>query len=410
MQLSKKSGAGCVAAMACLLACDLSVPESIDVAFEMSLEGYTPRDGSFYPLATPTIAREVFYTVPVDGDVLVVGGIDDRGNYVREVESYDPDTDTWSARASWEEPGLAWLSVIGDEVCMVGGYQDLDQPVRASVDCYDPASDTWRRGAPIPGSYTSLYPAVHDGKLYLLGGTAVEDTNPVAPVDWAQVYDPADDSWTDLAPLPAARGLMAAQTVAGKIYLVGGYSDATFADREGSPEEQEMLVYDPSNDTWDIAPAMPSARGLFGIDTVADRLVVFMGITDGPLAEVYDPATNTWTGSNDPAESIDAGVYSYVQHDDELVFLVIADEVGADGTDSSGKVWTYDPVGNAWAQTATRPATEDPTPLLSGVSLADTLYYVGALARITTREAPAPAGLRHGGIYRTRSGRGLHLE
>jgi len=56
-----------------------------------------------------------------------------------------------------------------------------------------------------------------NGQLYVLGGGTGTDF--VALVD---VYDPKTDSWRSLTPMPTARGFLAAASVGGKAYAVGG--------------------------------------------------------------------------------------------------------------------------------------------------------------------------------------------
>ena len=63
-----------------------------------------------------------------------------------------------------------------------------------------------------------MQPAVGvDGRLFVLGGYADGWT----PVDAVSTYDPATDRWQTRAPLPTARGALAATVIDGKI-LCGG--------------------------------------------------------------------------------------------------------------------------------------------------------------------------------------------
>ena len=68
--------------------------------------------------------------------------------------------------------------------------------------------------------------AAYDGKLYLFGGQAqLEAGGPTqVPLSNTWEYDPANDSWKALAPMPTARTAAVAAEVGGKIYVLGGAS------------------------------------------------------------------------------------------------------------------------------------------------------------------------------------------
>lgn len=69
---------------------------------------------------------------------------------------------------------------------------------------------------------------------------------------------------------------------------------------------------------------------------------------------------------------------------------MIADSITGGGTDSSGNLWTYDPAGDRWDQPATRPDTDQNTPLLYGASVQDEIYFVGSLTQISAQQARRP--------------------
>jgi hypothetical protein len=363
--------------------------EDISVDFEMLNERYDVAGARFEAKTPPPTERNLFDVVGTDREVLVLGGVDADGRYLDVVEAYDPSADAWSERAAWPDPGLAWLLPVGDEICAMAGYEDASEPLRTAVHCYVIGEDRWREAARVPAEYSTMYPVVMDGKIWVLGGTVVDGDNVVGPVDTARVYDPATDAWTDLAPLPTARGLMGVVPVQGELYLVGGYSPGNFDAEEDTPEEREMLVYDPAADAWSTAPQMPTSRILFGVDEVGDRLVTFFGVDSAtaPLVDVYDPATGEWTSSPNPEEDLDGGVYSYVEHDGLMYFLVLADSLGLGGTAASGKLWVHDVETGEWSV----PASRDPDRsdgLFLGAPVGDDLWWVGALTGISLQERP----------------------
>ncbi|HEY5957094.1 MAG TPA: kelch repeat-containing protein, partial [Polyangiaceae bacterium] len=141
---------------------------NLDVQFEMQTVRYDPKTKEFTNLTPPPTERNLFAVEQIGGKLYVLGGLDADGDYVNTLEAYDPTTDSWSTRSSWPHPGFAFVEKVGELLCAIGGYKNLDEPIRRDVDCYDPATDVWQAGAPVPEAYSSFYPVVQGGKVYLL--------------------------------------------------------------------------------------------------------------------------------------------------------------------------------------------------------------------------------------------------
>ncbi len=86
-----------------------------------------------------------------------------------------------------------------------------------TVEIYDPATDAWSTGTPMPTARSGVAVAVLDGKAYVLGGETRQVT-----FDTAEAYDPAADEWQTLAPLPTARHGFGAAAYDGAIITLMG--------------------------------------------------------------------------------------------------------------------------------------------------------------------------------------------
>ena len=88
---------------------------------------------------------------------------------------------------------------------------------------YDPATNAWtdRKSMPVPAHHIMV--ATLNDKIYVFGGF-VRPPSFVAwqPINRAFEYDPAADTWKELAPMPTPRGAGQAVQVNGKIYVIGG--------------------------------------------------------------------------------------------------------------------------------------------------------------------------------------------
>ena len=145
---------------------------------------------------------------------------------------------------------------------------------------------------------------VVDGKIYVVGGHEEdpEDEDPEVATDRVDVYDPAADSWQQLATMPTVKHSHAAAVVDGKIYVVGG-------GLPGSELFSDALeAYDPVADTWTTLASLSPSRAYHAAAVVDGKLCVFGGYTTetiktsncfSNLVEVYSPASNSWARAAD---------------------------------------------------------------------------------------------------------------
>jgi N-acetylneuraminic acid mutarotase len=222
----------------------------------------------------------------------------------------------WSKAAAFPEPEeeLYGIAVAG-KMYVLGGFGD-GKPVGMNWQ-YDPATDKWTKikDMPLPVHHESL--AEYHGKLYMFGGYIL-NTDPKVPgggwepVDNSWVFDPATDTWKALAPLPGKRGSTLAEEVGGQIYVIGGaipepgsglaaIRPSTAARSVGTNE-----AYDVENNKWISRSPMPTPRNHAFGGVVDGKVYIIGGRISSPfitvasnldIVEEYDPATNTWGGA-----------------------------------------------------------------------------------------------------------------
>src|SRR5258708_3950014 len=106
----------------------------------------------------------------------------------------------------------------------------------------------------------------HKGKIYAFGGFVLRQSGPAAwvPIDNAWEYDPANDGWRALAPLPTKRGSPVAASVGAKIYVISGAGvlPGSPAVHPARPHYSVPSVaeYDPSANTRRATPGARSRR------------------------------------------------------------------------------------------------------------------------------------------------------
>jgi N-acetylneuraminic acid mutarotase len=147
----------------------------------------------------------------------------------------------------------------------IGGYDRKANS--AAVEVYDPQRNTWAARAPLPTPRDHLATATVSGKVYAIGGRLNGDYRRNLSV--TEVYDPVTDRWALAADLPTARSGITAAEVGGRVYVFGGEGgDGTFRENE---------AYDPARDTWQTMALMPTGRHGLGSAVVDGRIHVISG-------------------------------------------------------------------------------------------------------------------------------------
>ena len=148
---------------------------------------------------------------------------------------------------------------------------------------------TWLPVEPMPTARESVAACTVDGKIYAIGGFPGRSARGIRT---NERYDPATNSWTRMAPMPTGRRMPVTGVVDGKCYVIGGRIDDT-----GTPLDT-VEAYDPATDSWTTRTPMPTPRYAHAA-TVVDGIIYVIGGTDSGrvfrLVEAYNPATNSWT-------------------------------------------------------------------------------------------------------------------
>lgn len=217
-----------------------------------------PRTG---PFVVNLPLRNASATLLADGKVLVVGGTDPFSQSYATSQVYDPATTTWSSTGAPSVPRGRHTATLlpSGKVLIVGGLrtQSYDSTT-ASAELWDPSTGTWT----VTGSMTTpraLHTAtlLPDGKVLVVGGASRIDH--LEELRTAEIYDPATGTWSTTTSMTMRREAHTAALLPnGKVAIVGGLS----------PQDYQ--------------------RGR----TLAEHFALnFQNI----VAEVYDPATATWT-------------------------------------------------------------------------------------------------------------------
>jgi N-acetylneuraminic acid mutarotase len=123
----------------------------------------------------------------------------------------------WTKLAPFPEPSEELLgAAAGGKMYVFCGLAPGWKP-KALVYEYDPATDQWTKKKPmaLPSHHVAF--TEHGGKIYAFGGFVLPQSGPPSwvPINNAWEYDPANDNWKALAPMPTKRGSPVAVSVGG---------------------------------------------------------------------------------------------------------------------------------------------------------------------------------------------------
>lgn len=313
----------------------------------------------------------------------------------------------WARLAAFPEPSEELYGITAGGKLYVFGGQQQGWKSLGMVYEYDPATDKWTRKKPmpLPTHHTAL--AELNGKIYVMGGfvepRAEQKGNPPGwePVDNAWEYDPQNDAWKTLAPLPAKRGSAVAAVVGGRIYVIGGASNhpgsrETFIDRtRGRPSLHRAVgtndVYDPVANKWENRNPMPTARNHAAVGVVSGKIYVIGGrigsvfmstASNTDIVEEYDPVTDQWGGIKAPMPTARSGGAWGVH----LGRIYVAGGEGRTYQFSAAfkAVEAYDPVANAWT---VLPPMQVQRHGLAGSVVGDRLHLVSGVVQ---SQSPVP--------------------
>src|SRR6266571_445417 len=246
--------------------------------------------GSFGSTGAMAAARSSHVAVRLlDGRVLVAGGINAMTR-LATAELFDPATGAWSSVADMNFPRLGHAAVLlgNGRVLVIGGarFNNCVEPaVGGSAEIFDPVAGTWTLTGPLNvPRHSPAAVVLQDGRVLVAGGS-----------------DRCGHMWTSAALLPD-----------GRVLLAGGMSAYPF------PSLASAELYDPATGTWSATGSMADQRIWTSEDASAEGFLVVLpdgkvltaggvsrpdnfGASDTYLksAELYDPATGTWSPAGD---------------------------------------------------------------------------------------------------------------
>ena len=207
---------------------------------------------------------------------------------------------------------------------------------------YDPASDSWTQVADFGGG--QRYHAadfVGNNKGYVIGGRSFADTLYMNDT-WA--YDPVFNTWEEMAEYPSL-GRVGAMT-----FTKGEYGVFMMGLIAGSGIPNDVYAYHFDSDVWYSAPSFPGAERISAITFVVNEipyLATGWGAT-GSMTDCWKMDTAAWTWSEldsipcaprGQAHGFSLGDYGYMLTGNDWSLAIDYPDM-----------WRFDPITETWSQ------------------------------------------------------------
>jgi hypothetical protein len=278
---------------------------------------------------------------------------------------------------SWDHPYEGPVLLHDGRVLAAGGGDSRGAQTFADTALYDPATGQWTvTGSLITSRRAHTLTVIDDGRVLAVGGVHGHPANKPFALATAELYDPATGTWTPTGSLHLSRHSHSATLLPdGRVLVAGGATDQPPLPAQIITNTAE--IYDPATGTWTKVAPMLHGRASFPAVLLPDgHVTAVSGLveTGGDLAgltfcESYDPAADTWTpidpiGTPVPGETGKSRVNAQaVALDDGSILLTGGHQGGpldwSFSPFSLSDTERYDPATKRWAPTAPMKVARD---------------------------------------------------
>ncbi|WP_438423596.1 Kelch repeat-containing protein [Aquimarina macrocephali] len=217
---------------------------------------------------------------------------------VSGVYEYNVVEDIWKKTTNMITRG--WnvnLVEIDGLIYAIGGAGGAGKPLDR-LEAYNPLNNTWNVLAPMPTGRQHNTSCVVNDKIYVMGGIAKSNrTNKIVKTENNEVYNPKSNSWQTLSPLPTPCGDPIISAVGNNIYVLCG---------------DVLWMYDTLSDIWETKKNCPVWISiLLGSAVINDKIIFPGGQNKDEKAVssvyIYNTTNDTWIKSTNLPKPIQIG-------------------------------------------------------------------------------------------------------
>jgi hypothetical protein len=239
-----------------------------------------------------------------DGRVLAAGGLDGNNSATPSAELYDPISNIWQVAPDMHEARSRHAAtLLADGRLMIIGGRAANGFSLASTEVFDPATDTWtRQGDLVIARDIHTATLLGDGRVLVCGGISINARGPFVQKT-AEIWDPATGNWSVADAMANARfGHEALLLPDGTVIIAGGATPGGDCTAYRTAE-----IYHPHQDRWRNTTPMQTLRSFYFAAAVPGvGMLAAGGLTEPPdcqhvtaATEIYDAASATWRVTGD---------------------------------------------------------------------------------------------------------------
>ena len=245
----------------------------------------------------------------------------------------------------FESEGLA----ANGRLYVFGGYHNKEIEASRRAYAFDPEQQRWYNLAPLPEAITHAGQALYGGKIYLAGGFVGDHPGPSTANVW--IYDIANDAWSAGPALPEKLGGGALVELEGRLHFFGGTFRKDNIYLRDSPHHWVLGVA--AGSSWVPAAPLPRPRNHIAGASLGGKLYAIGGqhlgeedTGNSQIVQVYHPRRDSWQSVARlprPPGHISAATFVYAKQ----IFVVGG---VTEGRAKLSEVIAYDPQTNSWGK------------------------------------------------------------
>jgi N-acetylneuraminic acid mutarotase len=272
---------------------------------------------------------------------------------------------SWTKLANVPVPTIEGGSIgVNGKLYVFGGFYDIgdgqegeedDGVWRGTPTCqvFNPATNTWSYIAPMPDAETHQEVATDGTYIYVGGGNLYNPATTYQAFATTEVwrYDIAANTWSAYTPLPEARGAGSMVLVGNELHFFGG------VDVNRTPQTTHWeLDITAANPQWTLDTPAPVSRNHVATFSLNGIIYMMGGRAEGTdtglpsnTAYSFNPATATWTQLANLPNDWAVAAYAVVNG-----YCVIMGGSN-DAADPITSVIAYNPATNTWSTLTSYP-------------------------------------------------------
>ncbi|MDH5300678.1 MAG: hypothetical protein OEW58_04880 [Gammaproteobacteria bacterium] len=249
-----------------------------------------------------------------------------------------------------------------------------------SVVCFNPADQSWQELAPMPTKRSGTAGFLIGDKIYIVGGGFKKPDGNFQFLRTVEIYDPATNRWTTGPDMQQPHDYPAAVLDEGYIYILAGHHpDACLGGPKTDPGFDFCERWKPGMAQWEVLPSLPTPRFAASGFMRHNAIMVAGGVAFTPdgfnnfdFIETYDKPSRQWTQDSQLKLPWPAAGQGMCNLGDTLFFF------GGYSTENIHNRASLCPAGsNIWRELPPMPAAR----AAMGVAMMDnTIYLVGGWA------------------------------